>query len=66
MRITETIIPINAENTVLGSREMKLTLDTDTNEMTIDTPAMFTYPIVNFDEFQAVLEKLKTVRQDRL
>jgi hypothetical protein len=62
MKITETITPINSGKTLLGDKDIKLTLDTDTNELTIDAPAMFVDPTVNLDEFEEKISELKSIR----
>lgn len=58
MRIVETIDLVNADKVVFGARVLKLELDTDTNRVTIDAPAMFVNPIVPMDELQEKLMAL--------
>jgi hypothetical protein len=59
MKIVETITPVNADKTFIGSKEIKLTLDTDNGRVTIDAPAMFTDPIVQMDQLKDAVEKLE-------
>ncbi len=58
MKIVETITPINAEKTILGERDLKLTLDTDTGRVSIKAPAMFGDPVVALSELMEKLELL--------
>lgn len=58
MKIVETLTPTNADKTFLGDKNIKLTLDTETDRLTIVTPAMFTNPVVQLSELRAVLDKL--------
>lgn len=65
MRIVERVTPINSDKTLLGDRDIKLELDTDTGEMSIDTPAMFTNPIVHFSDLKDKIDKLAEL-QDQM
>lgn len=58
MKIIEPIVLINAKKTVLGKREVTLTLDTDTEEVAISTPAMFVDPVISLRDLQVAVEKL--------
>lgn len=58
MKIVEPITPINAHKVFLGKKEIDFTLDTETGELTIDSPAMFTDPIVKFEDLKATIDKL--------
>lgn len=58
MKLTEPITPVNHNKVVVGDHEIKLTLDTETNELSIVTPAMFSTPVVEFTELMRVLNKL--------
>lgn len=58
MKIVETVTPVNHNKVVVGDHEIKLTLDTDTDELSIETPAMFTSPKIKFGEFKDALDKL--------
>jgi tetrahydromethanopterin S-methyltransferase subunit B len=59
MKIVETIMPVNAEKVIIGDREIKLTMDTDTGRLAIETPTMFSNPVVSLDD---LLEKLNTLQ----
>lgn len=63
MKIVEVITPVNAGRTVLGPNTIKLELDTETDELSIDTPAMFGDPVVSFTEMLAALQKLAEVKK---
>lgn len=58
MLITEILTLVNADKTFMGPRDIKLTLDTDTGRLSIDTPAMFRDPVVSFIELQEKIAKL--------
>lgn len=58
MKIVETVTPVNHNKTIAGDHDIKLTLDTETDELTIVTPAMFSSPKVKFDELKDALDKL--------
>lgn len=58
MKIVETVTPINHNKTIAGDHDIKLTLDTETDVLTIDTPAMLTSPKANFGELKDALDKL--------
>lgn len=58
MKIVETITPVNAEKTILGKKELSLTLDTETGRVSIDAPAMFTDPVVTLHDLQNTVKKL--------
>lgn len=58
MKITETLTPVNSEKTVLGSRDITLTYDTATDELSINAPAMFTNPVVKLSDLRDTLSKL--------
>lgn len=59
MKIQESVETTNAQKTVLGDREVKLTLDTDTGRVAISNPAMFTDPIVSLDVLEEKIAKLR-------
>lgn len=58
MKIVETIMPVNADKTFLGKKEVALTLDTETGRVSIDAPAMFTDPVVTLHDLQNIVKKL--------
>lgn len=58
MKIVETITPKNADKTFMGKKELTLTLDTATGNVSLDAPAMFTDPIVTLHDLQNVVKKL--------
>lgn len=58
MKIVETLTPTNAGKTIIGERDVKLTLDTETGELSIETPAMWGDPVVSFDELKRKIENL--------
>lgn len=60
MKISETITPVNAHKVFMGSKEITLTLDTETNRVTIDAPAMFKDPVVTLTDLQEALGNLRT------
>ena len=64
MQIVERLAIVNPEKVLMGDKEVKLTLDTDTGRVEIDTPAMFTNPKVTLTELQNKLNKL-AVHQER-
>jgi hypothetical protein len=59
MKIVETVEVSNEEKVFMGHKDLRLTLDTETRRVEIDTPAMFTNPVLNIDQFEATLAKLK-------
>jgi hypothetical protein len=59
MKIVETIEIVNAQKVVMGDRDIKLTLDTENGRMSIDTPAMFTDPVVSLDAIEEKIRKLR-------
>lgn len=59
MKIVETVELTNAQKVMFGDRHVGLCLDTETGRLAIDTPAMFTNPIVTLD---ALEEKIKALR----
>lgn len=61
MRIQETITPTNANKTVLGKKEIELTLDTETGEIDIDAPAMFVNPVVKLVDLKEAIDKLESL-----
>lgn len=58
MKIVETVMPKNANKVFLGKKEIDFTLDTETGELTIDSPAMFVDAVVNFGDLQETIDKL--------
>lgn len=58
MKIVETVRVVNADRTFAGHRDLRMTLDTDTGELKLDAPAMFTDPIVDIGELQQALDRL--------
>lgn len=58
MKITETITLVNENKVVFGSKEITLTLNTETERVTVDTPAMFTGPVIRFHDLQETVAKL--------
>lgn len=63
MKISETITPVNAHKVIMGAKEITLSLDTETNRVTIDTPAMFKDPVVTLGDLQGALDNLVQHRQ---
>jgi hypothetical protein len=59
MKIVETVEIVNAQKVVMGDRDIKLTLDTENGRMSIDTPAMFTDPVVSLDAIEEKIRKLR-------
>lgn len=59
MRIQESVELINEDKVVFGSKELKLTLDTDTRRISIDAPAMFTDPVVRLDQLKDKIDTLQ-------
>lgn len=59
MKIVESVEITNAQKVVIGDKDIKLTLDTETGRLSIDAPAMFTDPVVSLD---ALEEKIKMLR----
>lgn len=60
MKIVETVEILNAQKVVFGDKDIKLTLDTETGRISIDTPAMFTDPVISLDKLEEKLNKLKS------
>lgn len=58
MKIVETVRVVNEERTIAGHKDLQITLDTETGDVKIDFPAMFTDPVVNIEELQKALDKL--------
>lgn len=70
MKIQECIPVVNSDRTIAGHKDLQLTYDTESGELKVDVPAMFTDPIVNLDELQQAIDKLavhkeKTDAQDQ-
>lgn len=65
MEVVERIKLINADKVFLGDKDIKLTLDTDTGRVVVDTPAMFTDPVVELDELQETVRKLVNIHQNQ-
>jgi hypothetical protein len=63
VKIVETITPVNAEKTFLGKKELSLTLDTETGRVALDTPAMFTDPVVTLEDLQGAVKKLEEYKE---
>lgn len=59
MKVVETITTINADKTIIGSKDVELTLDTETGEITLDTPAMFTKPVIEFNDLRKAVDNLE-------
>ena len=59
MKIVEELEVVNADKVFLGKETIKLTLDTETRRVSIDAPAMFTYPLVTIDKLEETITKLK-------
>lgn len=59
MKVVETIEVVNAQKVIMGDRHIGLCLDTETGRLAIDTPAMFTDPIISLDVLE---EKIKALR----
>lgn len=61
MKIVEHITPVNANKTVLGKKVIELTLDTETGEVAVDVPAMFTNPVIKLEDLQTVVNRLESL-----
>lgn len=61
MKIVEHITPVNANKTVLGKKVIELTLDTETGEVAVDAPAMFTNPLVTLEDLRTVVNRLESL-----
>lgn len=59
MKIVETVALVNAEKVWVGDKDIKLTLDTDTGRLSIDTPAMFSDPVVTLDALEGKINQLR-------
>jgi hypothetical protein len=59
MKIVEIVEIINVQKVVLGPKHIKLTLDTETGRLGVDTPAMFTEPVVSLDKLEETLQKFR-------
>jgi hypothetical protein len=66
MEVVERITLINADKVLMGDKDIKLTLDTDTGRVTVDTPAMFTNPVVELDSLQETVKKLANIHQSTM
>lgn len=64
MKIVETVELVNAEKVFVGDRDMKLTLDTETGQVAIDAPAMFTDPVVSLDLLEETIHKFKALNAE--
>lgn len=58
MKIVETLTPTNAQKTFMGDKHITFTLDTETEELVIKTPAMFTNPTTTLNELRNTLDRL--------
>lgn len=60
MELVDRITPINADKVVIGSKEMILTVETETGRVTVEAPVMmFTNPVFSLDD---LLEKLQQLQ----
>lgn len=66
MKIVETISLANSDKVMFGSKELKLTLDTNTRRVEIETPAMFGNSVVQLDELRNKLDALRQLGDDEL
>lgn len=66
MKIVETVTLTNEDKVLFGNRELKLTLDTDSRRVEIETPAMFGSSVVQLDELRNKLEALQQLGDDEL
>lgn len=70
MKIQESVSVVNSDRTIAGHKDLQLTFDTETGELKVDVPAMFTDPVVYLDELQKAIDNLavhkeKTDAQDQ-
>lgn len=64
MRVVEIITPTNADKTFMGHRDIKLELDTETDELELDMPAMLSAnPTVKLTELLETLRKLDEMKK---
>lgn len=59
MKIVEDVTIINEDKVFIGHKDIKLTLDTETDRVSIDAPAMFTDPVVSLDLLEEKIGKLR-------
>lgn len=59
MKIVEEVEIVNEEKVFMGKEHIKLTLDTETRRVSIDTPAMFADPVVTVDTLEETITRLK-------
>jgi hypothetical protein len=58
MKIVETVEVVNGAKVIMGPKVVKLEFDTETGRVALNTPAMFTDPVVKMDELQEKLMAL--------
>lgn len=59
MKIVEEVPVLNEDKVFMGHKDIKLTLDTETGQVSIDTPAMMSNPVVSLTVFEEKLDKLR-------
>jgi hypothetical protein len=65
MEIVERIPLVNEDKVWAGDRDIKLTLNTDTGRVSIDTPAMFSDPVATLDDLQEAVKNLVNIHQSQ-
>lgn len=65
MEIVERLSLTNDDKVWVGDKEIKLTLNTETGRVTVDTPAMFSDPVVTLDSLQEAVKKLANIHQSQ-
>lgn len=65
MEIVERLSLVNDDKVWVGDKEIKLTLNTETGRVTVDTPAMFSDPVVTLDSLQEAVKKLANIHQSQ-
>lgn len=59
MKILEEIEVLNEDKVFIGHKDIKLTLDTETGQVSIDTPAMMPNPVVSLTVLEEKIGKLR-------
>jgi hypothetical protein len=64
MKLVETLELANSDKVFVGPKQLKLEFDTETGRITLDTPAMFTDPVVRLDDLAKILAQFEAIRRD--
>lgn len=59
MKIVEEVPILNEDKVFMGHKDIKLTLDTETGRVSMDTPAMMSDPLISLDVLEGKLGKLR-------